>query len=756
MRSDPASAPSYIGPASTLEPVTPGPTDARRSGRVFVSLAIRITVFVVLLVVAVAALVYWGLVRQSRSTLLGSKRAAAEMVVRLTSVSVMPAVVFGDPEEMQRAVRDLSRNRDVTDVELWSTLESDSGAASAPLASFHRAGGQKLGRPGDSRSKSFFEGDSVRVVEPVVNLESKTIGVMTVRFTTLPEVAALARLSQQILYASSAAALLLAAAILWVVVSVVVRPVKRLQEAAQRLARGEAAPVERARRVLRVEDEVVRLGERFTEMANAVRDREARLGVRNKELKLILDSVRQGFLTALPDGTILPERSAIIERWTGVLPSELSVSDLIERIDPRARPWADVGWSQIADGFIPLEVALAQLPKRLERDGQHFDLAYYPVLAGNDLDRLVLVLTDVTAEVERQRALAEQQEFSVLVDQFVRDRRAFKDFWSEASTLVAQIMDQDSAVEHAVKRSVHTLKGSARFFGLNRIAALCHRIEDAMRDRGEQLLSDSERAELAVLWSSLRQRIEPLLQGSTAFVDVSQEEYEKLMVAVQIRAPFEHIEELLKGLRREPVATRLDRAKAALIATAEKLGKTAPRIVIRHDDLRLPPAPWAPFWSVLLHVLNNAVDHGLEPDEERRTAGKSVPGTIWLSASATHEEFTVEVRDDGRGIDWDAVKERARATGLPSTSRADLAQALLADGFTLKSEVTEVSGRGVGLAAVKSVVTAMGGKIEVESQHARGTLWRFRFPARRALDWVSEESNPPAVPPSSNGVVLAG
>ncbi|HEY8943522.1 MAG TPA: HAMP domain-containing protein, partial [Polyangiaceae bacterium] len=360
------------------------------------SLALRVSVPVVLLVLTVAALVYLGLVRQSRAALFGAKHAAAQMVVRLTSVSVMPAVVFGDPEEMQRAVNDLSRNPDVTDVELWTLGDPLDAPASGPAASFHRAGKRTLGRPSKPRSESVFDADSVRLVEPVLDLQGKPLAVMVVRFTTAPELAALARLSRQILVGSALVALCLAAAIVWIMLGVVVRPVTRLQSAAQRLARGETTPLEHAQAPKRLDDEVQRLAEYFTDMAAAVRDREMRLEVRSAELKLILDSVEQGFLTVLPDGSVLAERSALIERWTGPLPRELKLWELIGHIDGRAAEWIDFAWTQLVDDFLPLKVAIEQMPKRLETNDRQIDVTYHPVSIGSKLDRLVVVLTDVT------------------------------------------------------------------------------------------------------------------------------------------------------------------------------------------------------------------------------------------------------------------------------------------------------------------------------------------------------------------------
>lgn len=702
---------------------------------------------VVLLVVSVTIGVYVGLVRQSRQTLLSSKEAAADMVVKLTSASVLPAVVFGDEQEMQRAIANLARNPDVSDAELWGFQASELGAKEGLLAQFHRQRPLELGRPKQGERRSVRDAASIRVVEPVVSLEGQSVGGLVVRFSTARESATLAQLSRQILYVSIGTGLGLALAILLAIHRVVVLPVKRLEEAAGRLARGDAqargGELEHARPRAGMEDEVIRLAEAFADMADAVRDREARLGVRNAELKLILDSVDQGFLTAALDGKLYEERSAIVEKWVGPLPPDATLWDLVSAIDPAAGRWLKMGWTQVADGVLPLEVALEQLPKRLVRTGQDFSLTYHPVLNGDELTRMVLVITDTTTELARQRALVEQQEFAALVDQFVRDRRAFHGFWQEASGLVARILAAESNPE-ALRRDLHTLKGNTRFFGLGRVSALCHDLESAMTERGTASLVDREKRALHELWESLRERIDPLIRGAEVFLEVSREQYDRLLDGFRQRAPLERLEQLVHDLRCEPLATRLDHAKRLLEVSSNQLGKTPPKVHIEHGDLRVPPGPWAPFWNVFSHVLNNAVDHGLEEDEERRLAGKAVPGAIGLSVLVGRGEIVVEVSDDGRGIDWERVRQQAADRHLPCESRADLERALFTDKFTTRDRVSQLSGRGVGLSAVHHVVRAMGGTIEVDSTPGLGTKCRFRFAASSLVQSAA------SIPPSAH------
>jgi two-component system chemotaxis sensor kinase CheA len=708
------------------------------------------------LVLSVALAVYIGLVRQSRTTLLSSKEAAADMVVKLTSASVMPAVVFGDQQEMQRAIDNLARNPDVSDAELWGFQDSTIGETQGLLAQFHRGAPVALGRPAKGQRGRFRDADSIRVLEPVVNLEGQTVAGLAVRFSTAREAATLAQLSRQVFFVSVATALCLAAAILLAIHRVVVRPVARLEEAAGRLARGDQQALESGRSPAhaRVQDEVGRLAEKFGEMAEAVRDRERRLGVRNRDLKLILDSVEQGFLTTGLDGTLFAERSAIVETWAGELPAGVKLWTLVERIDPGAGAWLKAGWDQLNEQVLPLEVAIEQLPKRMSRQEQQFSLNYHPVIVDGELERIVVVITDITAELLRQRALAEQQEFAALVDQFVRDRRAFHSFWQEASALMDEIVAPGAAAE-VLRRNVHTLKGNTRFFGLSRVSGLCHDLETAMAERAEYSLTEREKRALTELWESLRSRIEPLMRGATVFLEVSREQYEQLVDAFNRREPMEKLEQLVHDLRCEPIATRLEQAKRLLQVGAKQLGKTPPRVELQHNDLRVPPGPWAPFWSVFSHVLNNALDHGLESDEERRAAGKPVPGAMELAITSNSHEIIVEMRDDGSGIDWDLVKEHAAARKLPCQTRADLERALFSDRFTTREHVSQMSGRGVGLAAVQHVVTAMGGKIELETTRGVGTTWRFRFPEAFLTHSQSVHPGPPAANPGRGAVASA-
>ncbi len=141
----------------------------------------------------------------------------------------------------------------------------------------------------------------------------------------------------------------------------------------------------------------------------------------------------------------------------------------------------------------------------------------------------------------------------------------------------------------------------------------------------------------------------------------------------------------------------------------------------------------------LTHLVRNAVDHGLEPPEARREAGKPEEGVLTLRAYHEGGQVVVEVCDDGAGIDAARVAAKAVDKGLRTTAQigqmspADLLQLVFLPGFSTASAVTNVSGRGVGMDVVKTNIESIGGTIEVESTMGRGTTCRLRIPLTLAI-----------------------
>ena len=130
----------------------------------------------------------------------------------------------------------------------------------------------------------------------------------------------------------------------------------------------------------------------------------------------------------------------------------------------------------------------------------------------------------------------------------------------------------------------------------------------------------------------------------------------------------------------------------------------------------------------LVHLVRNAIDHGIETPEERARGGKAPVGRLLITTLREASAFTVSVQDDGRGIDWDRVRALASERGLPASTPEELFAALASDGLSTRAQASEISGRGVGLGAVRQACEGLGGTFDIQSEPGSGTTFRCVIP----------------------------
>jgi two-component system chemotaxis sensor kinase CheA len=166
------------------------------------------------------------------------------------------------------------------------------------------------------------------------------------------------------------------------------------------------------------------------------------------------------------------------------------------------------------------------------------------------------------------------------------------------------------------------------------------------------------------------------------------------------------------------------------------LGKDV-RLELRGADTELDKLIVEQLVDPLMHLVRNAFDHAIESAEERSRAGKRPEGLIQVEATQRGHDVALAVRDDGRGIDADAVRARAVEKGLiaadASLTKKETLELLFLPGFSTRSTVSETSGRGVGLDVVRANVAALGGLVALESTLGQGTLVSLTLPITLAI-----------------------
>ena len=457
-------------------------------------------------------------------------------------------------------------------------------------------------------------------------------------------------------------------------------------------------------------------------LESIVARRTSELEQKNVGARRILDAVEQGLFSVTAEGMIEPEISAAACRWFGTPAAGQRVWEWLPSGDPNANRWLALGWSTYGEGIMPKEVVFDQLPRRFTGAGRIYALDWLP---NETSDGALVVATDITETAALERAERIQRETMDSLRRLHEDRGGYLEFLQEGERMLRALCE--GALDPVSEaRLVHTLKGNSAIFALGSFAEACHELE-ARAERGP--VTPEDRAALREQWTAATRHLLPFVDLEDS-VRVTHAELTAVLAAVARGVDRSELATLIRRLQFEPTRPRLERIAQQAQRVAGALGKGSLAIVIEDNGLRLPRAPWRPLWSSLVHLIRNAVDHGVEPERERHAVGKNATAQLRLETRITDGELVIAITDDGRGMDWGKIAEAARARQLPAATHDDLVAALFVDGLTTVGVATAFSGRGVGMAAVREATEALGGHVHVRSTRGVGTCFELRFPAR--------------------------
>jgi two-component system chemotaxis sensor kinase CheA len=452
--------------------------------------------------------------------------------------------------------------------------------------------------------------------------------------------------------------------------------------------------------------------------ANAQVVREMQSSIeRERAIQLVLDSMHDGLLVCELDGRVSPVRSRSVTSMFGEPSGAQPVWDYLSDSDPALAHTFELGWAQLAADVLPFEIAATQLPAELPRGARTYRLAYERVDRDGALAQIAVSIHDVTDELAIRRAQELADELASVLGGLLQDRHGFFAFLEDTDQLLHDLDGYDGPARQL--HSLHTLKGNTATFGFRWFSAQCHALEDVVAT--EAVLGAERLDALRACWRQSLDLIRPFLgYRNSNEVTLSRDELAEQVARLRgAGVPGDLLDDLDRWYL-EPVGPALER----LAREAERIAaQQSKRVVIAMEGTRvrfaddrmrrlLPP---------LVHAVRNAIDHGLEVAADRVASGKSESGQLVLACAQTATELVLSVSDDGRGVSWDRVRDRALSLGLPAESRADLVEVLFGDRITMASAMTEVSGRGIGLGALRETCQALGGTVSVESEPGHGT-----------------------------------
>lgn len=450
--------------------------------------------------------------------------------------------------------------------------------------------------------------------------------------------------------------------------------------------------------------------------------------IRHAAIRSILDNVPYGLFMCDAQGRVLPGYSEACTGYFAHAALGIQGRELCELLDMNARD-ADHFRAAYAQLF---QTGLGHLPERIAIGARTFTLSTSLVRDGERrVSAVLFTLLDISAlvsaesEVESLRGAA----------QVARHRNHFAEFAVGLHERLNELADASPLPQAAARMALHTAKGVFAQFSLRPLAEQIHAIED----KPEIVVADLLGVDAALYL--LVERHKPLwhftLETSTELYSVSARDLrafeERFARAQSLDEAKVVLAEGLQALRRKRVSEWLGPLEESCQRQASAREKLV-QLELRGGDL-LWPSELAPIFEVLPQLIRNSIDHGIELPSER--THKPEIATIQVAFSANDNALHIQVRDDGQGIATEQVLQRALELGVisPETAtqltHAQQLELIFSPGVSTAREHSQTSGRGVGMAAVKDTVAALGGSLRIQSQPGQGTQFDIDLPRPR-------------------------
>lgn len=537
-----------------------------------------------------------------------------------------------------------------------------------------------------------------------------------------------------------------------------------------------------------IEESNHKLEEYNRTLERTVEERTSELSQAKASISEMIDNMRQGVITFDRD-MLINEYASV---YTGKLldeeePVGKNVLDLLfghNELDEdslRRTKFAlttlfgcdDFQWS-ITIGSLPKEIV-----RMSENQKKYLKIGYEAIYDDkSEISRIMMIIEDIT-ELKKTQAESErrQQELQKISDLISIDKTILSTFIAESliqieegRTQVESLRtvpeDQRMPIIAALFRGMHTIKGSAGLFKLKQIAEVAHTMEDYLGkvQRGEVDFDKSVLDEIAkhldfvekeiLAYQSMRDELfgggdqDSLSERISDLTDSMSRIIGKIpSIQDEMASELSSLQGALYRLKGSDFSPYLESYSTLVEDLKNRLGKKIEPLKHELEWRFFDKDLAAKINGFLIHIIRNSLDHGVELPDDRVASNKPESATIQLNMKADEHTLYIEVEDDGRGIDGEKLAQKALEKGqisadqLAKMTMEEKVNLLFLSGLSTADQVTDISGRGVGVDAVYQAVKALGGELKIETEPGRRTMFSIQLPLPRDEDLIGNKDH---------------
>lgn len=473
-----------------------------------------------------------------------------------------------------------------------------------------------------------------------------------------------------------------------------------------------------------------------------VAERTRELSELNQTMKALLDSLGQGFFIFDKDGVVLDVTSKACENTVESRPQGQRVWDVLKLSEKQVegfKKWMTTLFMEMLPFADLAPLGPTSYP---HSQGKSISLEYFPLRSSEGvMTGVVVVASDITSLVEAQKQAAQDRASAKLIINLIQSKREIMRFVREAQNMLVDLDTElkkpaKKANVEAIFRSLHTLKGGSALFSIAEMTEECH--------VAESLLSQYRESKNEEVFSNLKKKYSEVHRSFVKFLDKTREVLGSHSISDErhIEIPVSRIQQMMekaKGsdgavvlaeLMMEPIGTFFHTYGETALRLAEKQEKLLLPVQYKNDHIPVFPEVYTQLFASFVHAFRNAVDHGLENPQERQKNGKKPEGSLQMDFSVEGPLLKISLKDDGAGVDIAKVRAKLKAKGLDISRKSDqeILQHLFDSQFSTRDVVTETSGRGIGMDAIKIAAEQLGGRAWIESEERKGSTLFVEVP----------------------------